>query len=69
VQENRLAAVATVDHQRELMRYMRGLNEWLEHDVHDRQTELRCVAARVDQLRMELGQSGILDRRQGRLLS
>ena len=33
------------------MRYMRGLNEWLERDVHDRQSEIRAVAARVDQLR------------------
>lgn len=33
------------------MRYMRGLNEWLERDVHDRQEEIRAVAARVDQLR------------------
>ena len=29
---------------------MRGLNEWLECDVHDRQSELRGVLARVDQL-------------------
>ena len=32
------------------MRYMRGLNEWLERDVYDRQSELRGVLARVDQL-------------------
>jgi hypothetical protein len=36
------------------MRYMRGLNEWLERDVYDRQNELRGVVARVDQLRDEL---------------
>jgi hypothetical protein len=41
------------------MRYMRGLNEWLERDVHDRQAELRGVSARVDQLRNELGRFGI----------
>ena len=29
---------------------MRGLNEWLERDVYDRQSELRGVVARVDQL-------------------
>jgi hypothetical protein len=29
---------------------MRGLNEWLEHDVYDRQSELRGVVARVEQL-------------------
>ncbi|CAA7269900.1 unnamed protein product [Cyclocybe aegerita] len=50
LRENRLAQLATVDQQRELMRYMRGLNEWLERDVHDRQSELRGVVARVDQL-------------------
>ena len=36
------------------MRYMRGLNEWLEQDVHDRQSEIRRVVARVDQLGQEL---------------
>jgi hypothetical protein len=36
------------------MRYMRGLNEWLERDVHDRQSELRGVVARVDQLRNDI---------------
>jgi hypothetical protein len=34
---------------------MRGRNEWLERDVHDRQAELRGVSARVGQLRNELG--------------
>ena len=38
-QENHLAQLATVDQQRELMRYMRGLNEWLERDVYDRQSK------------------------------
>ena len=36
------------------MRYMRGLNEWLERDVHDRQSEIRGVVARVDQLGRDL---------------
>lgn len=54
LQENRLAQLATVDQQRELMRYMRGLNGWLERDVRDRQSELRGVIARVDQLRDDL---------------
>lgn len=58
-QENRLAQLATVDQQRELMRYMRGLNEWLERDVHDRQAELRGVSARVDRLRDDLGRLGL----------
>lgn len=41
------------------MRYMRGLNEWLERDVHDRQSELRGVSARVDQLRNDLSRLGL----------
>ncbi|KDR74957.1 hypothetical protein GALMADRAFT_570107 [Galerina marginata CBS 339.88] len=54
LRENRLAQLATVDQQRELMRYMRGLNEWLERDVHDRQSEIRGVVARVEQLGHDL---------------
>lgn len=50
--------MATVDQQRELMRYMRGLNGWLERDVHDRQAELLGVSARLDQLRADLNQLG-----------
>ena len=53
-QESRLAQLATVDQQRELMRYMRGLNEWLERDVYDRQSELRGVIARVEQLSQDI---------------
>jgi hypothetical protein len=41
------------------MRYMRGLNEWLERDVHDRQAELLGVSARVDQLRTDLSRLGM----------
>jgi predicted nucleic acid-binding Zn-ribbon protein len=63
-QENRLAQLATVDQQRELMRYMRGLNEWLERDVYDRQSELRGVVARVEQLSHDI--RGI--RAQGKVL-
>ena len=33
---------------------MRGLNEWLEQDVHDRQSEISRVVARVDQLGQQL---------------
>jgi hypothetical protein len=36
------------------MRYMVGLNQWLERDVQDRQVELRGVSARVDELRNDL---------------
>jgi hypothetical protein len=41
------------------MRYMRGLNEWLERDVRDRQSELHGVSARVDELRHDLNRLGL----------
>ena len=39
---------------------MRGLNQWLEHDVRDRQNEMRSIGARVDALRAELARLGLL---------
>jgi hypothetical protein len=36
------------------MRYMQGLNGWLEQDAHDRHSELRRVLARLDELRDDL---------------
>nr|GAT43178.1 predicted protein [Mycena chlorophos] len=36
------------------MRYMRGLNDWLERDVRDRRQELCGVMARVDQICAEM---------------
>ncbi|KAI6145311.1 hypothetical protein BKA82DRAFT_4312648 [Pisolithus tinctorius] len=59
LREHRRAQVATVDQQRELMRYMRGLNEWLARDVNDRHAELRGVAERIDQLRADMARVGI----------
>ncbi|KAG6380162.1 hypothetical protein JVT61DRAFT_8251 [Boletus reticuloceps] len=59
LREHRLAQLATVDQQRELMRYMGDLNDWLARDVQDRQAELRGVTARVDQLREDLGRFGV----------
>ncbi|KIK46015.1 hypothetical protein CY34DRAFT_9962 [Suillus luteus UH-Slu-Lm8-n1] len=38
---------------------MRGLNEWLERDVQDRQAELRGVTARVDELRNDIARLGL----------
>ena len=46
--------LASLEQQRELMRYMNSLNEWLGHDVEDRQAELRGVSARIDQLNDDL---------------
>ncbi|KAL4251010.1 hypothetical protein ABKN59_006567 [Abortiporus biennis] len=50
LRESRLAHVATIEQQREIMRYLHGLNEWLERDVHDRHSEIQSVSARVDSL-------------------
>jgi len=46
--------LASLEQQRELMRYMNSLNDWLGHDVEDRQAELRGVSARIDQLHDDL---------------
>ena len=46
--------LASLEQQRELVRYMNSLNDWLRHDVEDRQTELRGVFDRIDQLRDDL---------------
>jgi hypothetical protein len=51
--------LASLEQQRELMRYMNSLNEWLGHDVEDRQSELRGVTARMDQLRDDLNRLGM----------
>lgn len=48
--------LASLDQQRELMRYMTNLNDWLDRDVNDRQNEMRGVSARVDHL------SNVVDR-------
>ncbi|KAJ7834235.1 hypothetical protein B0H14DRAFT_1158730 [Mycena olivaceomarginata] len=54
IRESQLAQLATLDQQREFVRYSRGLTEWLERDIHDRQAELRGVVARVDQIREDM---------------
>ena len=43
-----------MDQQRELMRYMADLNNWLARDVQDRQAEIRGVNARIENLRREV---------------
>jgi hypothetical protein len=59
VQEIRIAQVASVDQQREVMRWMTGLNEWLERETHDRQSELRSLSARMDYLNDQFRTSNI----------
>ena len=46
--------LASLEQQRELIKYMNSLNEWLGHDVERRQTELRGVSDRIDQFRDDL---------------
>ena len=48
-----------MDQERELMRYMRSFNDWLERDVEDRQAELWAATDRVDQLRDNLQGTGL----------
>ena len=55
-QENRQTQRASIDQQREIMRYLRSLNDWFERDVRDRYNEMRSLAERVDELRRLLGQ-------------
>ncbi|KAG5637894.1 hypothetical protein H0H81_002779 [Sphagnurus paluster] len=54
LRENRDAQNASVEQQRELMRYMRALNDWLARDTNDRQNELQGLNARVDRLRQDI---------------
>ena len=51
--------LASLEQQRELMRYMNSLNEWLGHDVEDRQAELRGVSDRIDHLYGDLNRLGL----------
>ena len=51
--------LASLEQQRELMRYMNSLNEWLGHDVEDRQAELRGVSDRIDRLYGDLSRLGL----------
>lgn len=53
-QEQRLAQLATVDQQRELMKYMKGLNQWLERDVKNRREEFKDVFQTVEDLRRQI---------------
>ncbi|KAH9169356.1 hypothetical protein EDB89DRAFT_1479631 [Lactarius sanguifluus] len=59
VRENRFMHLASLEQQRELMRYMNSLNDWLGHDVEDRQAELRGVSARIDQLHDDMNRLGL----------
>ena len=53
-QDQRLAQLATVDQQRELMKYMKTLNEWMERDTRNRREEFRDVFQTVQDLRRQI---------------
>jgi hypothetical protein len=46
--------LASLEQQRELMRHINSLNEWLGYGVEVRETELRGIHASIDQLRDDL---------------
>jgi hypothetical protein len=50
--------LASLEQQRELMRYMGSLNDWLGNDVADRQAEIRSISDRLDQLRDDVNHLG-----------
>ena len=50
--------LASLEQQRELMRYMNSLNEWLGHDVQDRYEELCSVSDHLDQLCEDVNRLG-----------
>jgi len=54
--------LASLEQQRELMRYMNSLNEWLGNDVSDRQAEFRGVNDRIDSLHRDLYELGLTRR-------
>jgi hypothetical protein len=58
-QENRFMHLASLEQQRELMRYMNSLNEWLGHDVEDRHAEMRGLSERIDRLSDGLNRLGL----------
>jgi hypothetical protein len=46
--------LASLEQQRELIRCMNSLNDWLGYGVEVRQTELRGIHASIDRLRDDL---------------
>jgi hypothetical protein len=50
VAEQRLVHRASMDQQRELLRYVRDFHDWLGDDAEERHRELRNLSARIDSL-------------------
>ncbi|KLO15652.1 hypothetical protein SCHPADRAFT_902168 [Schizopora paradoxa] len=59
LRESRLAHEASIEQQREFIRYMNSLNSWLAQDVRDRQYAFRDISNRVDTLRAEVAGRGV----------
>ncbi|KAL7284724.1 LOW QUALITY PROTEIN: hypothetical protein ACG7TL_002030 [Trametes sanguinea] len=54
LRDNRSGQIAGMEQQSEIINYLRGLNQWLERDVHDRHAEIESVSARLEQTRDEV---------------
>ncbi|CDO77430.1 hypothetical protein BN946_scf184857.g37 [Trametes cinnabarina] len=54
LRDNRNGQIAGMEQQSEVINYLRGLNQWLERDVHDRHAEIESVTARLEQTRDEV---------------
>ncbi|KAI0672290.1 hypothetical protein C8Q78DRAFT_1188212 [Trametes maxima] len=54
LRDNRSGQLAGLEQQSEIISYLRGLNQWLERDVHDRHAEIQSVSARLEQTRDEV---------------
>ncbi|KAI0698972.1 hypothetical protein C8T65DRAFT_307926 [Cerioporus squamosus] len=54
LRDNRDGQLAGLEQQSEIINYLRGLNQWLERDVHDRHAEIQGVSARLEQTRDEV---------------
>ncbi|TBU45494.1 hypothetical protein BD309DRAFT_1017792 [Dichomitus squalens] len=54
LRDNRQGQLAGLEQQSEIITYLRGLNQWLERDVHDRHAEIQGVSARLEQTRDEV---------------
>ncbi|KAI0752741.1 hypothetical protein C8Q80DRAFT_472567 [Daedaleopsis nitida] len=54
LRDNREGQLVGLDQQSEIITYLRGLNQWLERDVHDRHAEIQSVSARLEQTRDEV---------------
>ncbi|KAF8195011.1 hypothetical protein BJ912DRAFT_957910 [Pholiota molesta] len=54
LQETRLAQLATIEQQRELIQYVQGLHEWLERDAVERKSERENLVSRIDRLNSDI---------------